>query len=216
MIRILLLDDHPVVRTGYRRLLDAEHDLRVVCEAATADEACDWLRREAIDVAVVDLNLKGASGIEAIRRMLLRRRELKVLVLSMHDDPGYVRQAVRSGALGYLTKNCEPDELLGGVRRVARGERVLAPDIARAVACAALDAEQTLERLTPREFEVLRMAARGDAAVCIAEQMHLSHKTVLNHLSAVRQKLGADNDFKLLRLAVRHGLVSLPAESGMG
>jgi len=209
MIRLMLLDDHALVRTGYRRLFDTEPDLRVVCEAAGADEACACLREREIDVAVVDLSLKGASGIEAIRRILQRNRAIRVLVLSMYDEPGFVRQAFRAGAIGYLTKDCEPDELMKAVRSVAAGRRVLGEGLASAVLCAEYDAEAVLERLTPREFEVLRLAANGDAAACIARCMHLSQKTVVNHLSAVRQKLGADNDFMLMRLAVRHGLVSL-------
>lgn len=213
MIRILLLDDHAVVRTGYRRLIDAEPGLQVVAEAATADEAYACVVGGGIDVAVVDLSLRGASGIEAIRRMLARDPGLRVLVLSMHDSPGYATQAMRAGALGYLTKNSEPDEMLDAIRAVAAGRRVLSAEIAQALAGAALDGEQLLTRLTPREFEVLRMAASGEAAACIADRMHLSQKTVLNHLSAIRQKLDADNDFKLLRLAARHGLVDLGAEA---
>jgi DNA-binding NarL/FixJ family response regulator len=212
MIRILLLDDHAVVRTGYRRLIDAEPGLLVVAEAATADEAYACLQEGGIDVAVVDLSLRGSSGIEAIRRMLARDAALKVLVLSMHDNPGFVTQAMRAGALGYLTKSSEPDEMFDAIRAVAAGRRVLCSDIAQALAAASLDGEQILARLTPREFEVLRMAASGETASDIASQMHLSHKTILNHLSMIRQKLDADNDFKLLRLAVRHGLVDFPVE----
>ncbi len=213
MVNVLLLDDHAVVRTGYRRLIDAEPDLHVVAEASTADEAYALLQQGGIDVAVVDLSLRGASGVEAIRRFLARDPQLRVMVLSMHDSPGYVTQAMRAGALGYLTKSSEPGDMLDGIRAVARGRRVLAPEIAQSLADAALDGNALLNRLTPREFEVLRMAATGEATQQIAVQMHLSPKTVLNHLSMVRQKLEADSDFKLLRLAVRHGLVDLASEA---
>ncbi len=212
MLRILLLDDHAVVRTGYRRLIDAEQDLKVAAEAATADEAYACLQEGRFDVAVVDLSLRGASGIEAIRRMLARDPALRVLVMSMHDSAGFVTQAMRAGALGYLTKSSGPAEMLDAIRGVAGGRRVLSSDIAHVLADAMLDKEQLLARLTPREFEVLRMAAEGEPAASIACRMHLSHKTVLNHLSAIRQKLEAENDFKLLRLAVRHGLVDFTAE----
>lgn len=213
MVNVLLLDDHAVVRTGYRRLIDAEPDLRVVAEASTADEAYAHLQLGCIDVAVVDLSLRGASGVEAIRRLVARDPQLRVMVLSMHDSPGYVTQAMRAGALGYLSKSSEPGDMLDGIRAVARGRRVLAPDVARSLADASLDGDGLLNRLTPREFEVLRLAATGEATHRIASQMHLSPKTVLNHLSMVRQKLGADSDFKLLRLAVRHGLVDLTGEA---
>ena len=212
MVNVLLLDDHAVVRTGYRRLIDAEPDLQVVAEASTADEAYAHLQHGGVDVAVVDLSLRGASGVEAIRRFLSRDPQLRVMVLSMHDSPGFVTQAIRAGALGYLTKCSEPGDMLDGIRTVARGRRVLAPEIAQTLADAALDGNALLNRLTPREFEVLRMAATGEATQQIAVQMHLSPKTVLNHLSMVRQKLDADSDFKLLRLAVRHGLVDLAGE----
>lgn len=213
MVKVLLLDDHAIVRTGYQRLIDAEPDLRVVAQAATADEAYARLQEGHIDVAVVDMSLRGASGIEAIRRLLARQPQLRVMVLSMHDSPGYVTQAIRAGALGYLSKSSEPAAMLDAIRQVAAGQRVLSPDIAQALAAASLDGDSLMTRLTPREFEVLRMAATGEATQQIANHMHLSPKTVLNHLSMVRQKLDADSDFKLLRLAVRHGLVDLAADS---
>lgn len=209
MIRIILVDDHAVVRTGYRRLLDAEPGLQVVGEAACADEANALIMRVAVDVAVVDLSLRGSSGIEAIRRMLARQPNLKVLVLSMHEGAGHITQALRSGALGYLTKYSEPGDVIDGIRRVATGKRVFSPEIAQVLAEEALDGDGALAHLTPREFEVLRLLAHGESANCIASSMHLSPKTVLNYLTLIRQKLNADNDFKLLHLAARHGLVDM-------
>lgn len=212
MIRILLLDDHVVVRTGYRRLLDAEDGFEVVAEAATADEACACVARGGIDVAVTDLSLRGSSGIEAIRRMLAREPALKVLVLSMHDHAGYVTQATRAGALGYLTKSSEPIELFDAIRAVAAGRRAFSADVLEALARSSVECKQILARLTPREFEVLRLAASGDSSAEIASSMHLSPKTVHNHLSTIRSKLEANNDFKLIHEAVRLGLVSFPAQ----
>lgn len=209
MIRIILVDDHAVVRTGYRRLLDAEPGLQVVGEAASADEANALILRTDADVALVDLSLRGSSGIEAIRRMLARQPTLKVLVLSMHEGAGHITQALRSGALGYLTKYCEPGDVIDGIRRVATGKRVFSPEIAQVLAQEAVDGDGALAHLTPREFEVLRMLAHGESANCIASSMHLSPKTVLNYLTLIRQKLNADNDFKLLHLAARHGLVDM-------
>lgn len=211
MIRILVVEDHAVVRTGYRRLIDAEEGLLVVGEAATADEAYARLCEiGGIDVAMVDLSLRDSSGIDAIRRMLAREPQLRVLVVSMHDNPSFVVQAMRAGALGYLTKNSEPEEMLAAIRDVAVGRRVLSAEVAQGVACAALEDEAPLSRLTPREFDVLRMAVSGESTEAIANRLHLSQKTVYNHMSSVRQKLGVDNDFHLLRLAVRHGLTALP------
>ena len=120
-MRIVLIDDHAVVRTGYRRLLSAEPGFEVVGEASSADEANALVIRALPDVALVDLSLKGSSGIEAIRGMLARLPTLRILVLSMHDSAGHVTQALKSGAHGYLTKYCEPDEVLDAIRRVAAG-----------------------------------------------------------------------------------------------
>ena len=210
-IRIILVDDHAVVRTGYKRLLDAEPGLQVVGEAARADEANALVLRVQPDVALVDLSLRGSSGIEAIRGMLARRPELKILVLSMHEDAAHVTQAVRSGALGYLTKYCEPDDVIDGIRLVAAGKRVFSPDIAQILAREAIAGDDVFTQLTPREFEVLRMLVQGESSGEIASSMQLSPKTVLNYLSLIRQKLGVDNDFKLLHLAARHGLVTFQA-----
>lgn len=209
MIRIILVDDHAVVRTGYRRLLDAEPGLQVVGEAARADEANVLVLRTAPDVALVDLSLRGSSGIEAIRGMLARRPELKILVLSMREDAGHITQALRSGALGYLTKHCEPEDVIDGIRRIAAGKRVFSPEIAQILAQEAVHGEGASVHLTPREFEVLRMRVHGESATDIASSMQLSPKTVLNYLTLIRQKLEADNDFKLLQLAARHGLVTI-------
>ena len=212
MIRILLVDDHAIVRTGYRRLLDAEPGLLVVGEAARADEANEVLLRTEPDVALVDLSLRGSSGFEAIRGMLARRPTLKVLVLSMHEEAGHITQALRCGALGYLSKHCEPDDVIDAIRRIATGKRVFSPEIAQILAresAGSAGGDGAFSHLTPREFEVLRMLVHGESSSAIACSMQLSPKTVLNYLSLIRQKLDVDNDFKLLHLAARHGLVTL-------
>lgn len=213
MTRILLADDHAVVRSGYRRLLDAEPDLDVVAEASSAAEAYAACVAQELDVAVLDLNLGDGSGIEAMRRMLVRQPQLKVLVFSMYGHSAYAVQAMRSGALGYLTKTSDPEQMISAVRQVALGLRVIAPEVAQAMARETVEGDVLLGRLTPREFEVLRMSVRGDTTWAIAERMHLSPKTVFNYLSIIRQKLGVDSDFKLLQLAMRHGL--LESESGL-
>lgn len=208
-IRLMLVDDHAVVRNGYRRLFDAEPDLLVVAEAARADEANALLATCQPDVAVVDLSLRGSSGFEAIRGLLARAAHLKVLVLSMHEEPGHITQALRCGALGYLSKHCEPQQVIDAIRTVAAGARAFSPEIAQIIACQAAAGAGAFDQLSPREFEVLRMLVRGDSSQAIARSMQLSPKTILNNLSLIRQKLGVDNDFKLLHLAARHGLVSV-------
>lgn len=210
MIHVLLLDDHAVVRTGYRQLIDAEPDMRVVAACATSAQACEQLRLQTVDVAVVDLSLKDDSGLQAIQRLRAREATLRVLVFTMHAQQSYALQALRAGALGYLTKDSDPQAMLDAVRQVARGRRVYPGDLIDAM----LDPREAdlggaLRQLTPREFEVLRLAAQGLATRAIAEAMHLGDKTVLNYMSLVRQKLGAVNDLQLLRLAAQHGLIEL-------
>lgn len=209
-IRVMLLDDHAVVRTGYRRLVDAEGDMVVVAEAASAEEACAFLWKESVDVAVVDLSLRCSSGIEAIVRLLARQPSLRALVFSMHDEAEFAVQALKAGALGYLTKYAEPAEMLEGIRRVSRGERVLSDTMAQSIALQTLDGGSPMNRLTPREFEILRLTVQGEATIRIASQLHLSPKTIFNHMSAIRQKLEVSGDMALFQLAARHGLMALP------
>ena len=209
MIRIILVDDHAIVRTGYRRLLSAEPDFEVVGEAASAEEANALVLRTQPTLALVDLSLKGSSGLEAIRGMLARQSGLRVLVLSMHDGAGHVTQALKSDAHGYLTKYSEPDAVIDAIRRVAGGRRAFSAEIADILAGEAIDGEGTLKQLTPREFEVLRLLAKGESASYIANSMHLSQKTIFNYLSLIRQKLDADSDFKLLHFAAQHGMVEI-------
>ena len=204
MIRIVLVDDHAVVRSGYRRLLCAEPDFDVVGEAASAPEANAVVQQARPDVAIVDLSLKGSSGLEAIAGMRARLPALRVLVLSMHDSAGHVAQALKAGAHGYLTKRSEPEELIAGIRAVLRGTRVLSSDVA---APATMTAAAPLDGLTPREFDMLRLLVHGESVQAIATQLTISPKTVLNTLTSVRQKLGADNDFRLMHLAARLGIV---------
>lgn len=211
MIRIILVDDHAVVRSGYRRLLGSEPGFQVVGEAASADEAYALAVEQMPDVAVVDLSLRGSSGIEAIRRILSRAPRTRILVLSMHEGAGHVTQALRSGALGYLTKYSEPERVIEAIRKVAGGQRAFSPEIAQVLADEAIDGDRPFSHLTPREFEVLRLLAHGESALHIAQSMHLSPKTILNYLSLIRQKLDAETDFKLLHLAARHGLVTMPS-----
>ena len=201
MIRIVLVDDHAVVRSGYRRLLSAEPDFDVVGEAASAPEANALVQQVRPDVAIVDLSLKGSSGLEAIAGMRARAPALRVLVLSMHDSAGHVAQALKAGAHGYLTKRSEPEELIAGIRAVLHGTRVLSSDVAAIATPAPLDG------LTPREFDMLRLLVHGESVQAIATQLTISPKTVLNTLTSVRQKLGADNDFRLMHLAARLGIV---------
>jgi DNA-binding NarL/FixJ family response regulator len=207
MIKVLLLDDHAVVRHGYRQWIDGEPDMCVVAEAGTSAQACEHLRDAEVDVAVVDLSLKGDSGMEAMRRMREREVKLKMLVFTMHEHQSFALQSFRLGARGYVTKDCDPQVLLDAVRQVAAGRYVFSGEVAQAsLARSQASALDPFSQLTPREFEVLRLALGGHDSVAIAQSLHVSEKTVNNTMSLIRNKLDERNDFRLMQLAAKHGL----------
>lgn len=206
--KVLLVDDHAVVREGYRRLLEDEPSIRVVGEASNAAEACERARTLGPDVVVMDIALPGTSGIEATRRMLKDQPHLRVLMFSMYDDAIYARRAHEAGALGYLSKASAPEALIQAIYAVSRGERYLSPDVATNIARSGVQPGRSqIEALSPREFEVLRLLVKGETVRSISEKLGLSEKTVANHQSAIREKLGARNSAQLARLAAQIGVV---------
>jgi len=206
-IRVALADDHAVVREGYRRLLTLEPDLVVCGEFADAEAVFEALQRGALvaDVLVLDLSMPGRSALDLLRRIQAHWPALRVLVFSMHEDPARVQQALRAGALGYITKSSPPEDLVAAVRHVARGQAVLSADIAGHAQAPAGPLPHL--SLSPREFEVLRGLLQGLALEQIAEQLHISPKTVSNLQTQLRQKLGVANAVELLRYAQQHGLM---------
>ena len=208
-IRVLLVDDHAVVREGYRRLLERSSDLCVVGEAASAAEAYQVFCRVESDVVVMDISLPDVSGIEAMRRMLLREPGTRVLAFSFHDEAIFPNRALKAGASGYVTKASAPDVLVEAIRTVARGELFLSPDIARTLALQGVaGADNALEALSTREFEIARLLAMGHSVRAIADKLCLHPKTVANHQSIIRQKLGAQSPAALIRIATQNGLLA--------
>ncbi|AQH00516.1 response regulator transcription factor [Caballeronia cordobensis] len=203
-ISVLLVDDHAVVREGYKRLLELSPDVNVAGEAANAAEAYQKFCALQPDVVVMDLALPGASGIEAMRRMLAREPHAHVLIFSVHEEAIFVRRALDAGARGYVTKASAPDVLVEAVRAVARRISYLSPDVSQALALRA--SIQEGRQLSAREFEVLRLLVQGYTLPSIAEKLGLSQKTVANHQSVIRQKFGADNGVQLAQIANRLGL----------
>lgn len=205
--KVLLVDDHAVVREGYRRLLADEPSISVVGEAGDAVQACERARALAPDVVVMDIALPGTSGIEATRRMLKDQPHLRILMFSMYDDAIYARRALEAGALGYLSKASAPEVLVQAIYALSRGERYVSPDVAANVALsAAQPGKAQIEALSPREFEVLRRLVQGETVRSISEKLGLSEKTVANHQSTIREKLGARNSAQLARLAAQIGV----------
>jgi DNA-binding NarL/FixJ family response regulator len=213
-ISVLLVDDHAVVREGYRRLLERASSIEVVGEADSAGTAYQAYCRCAPDVVVMDISLPDVSGIEAMRRLLLREPTARILVFSIHDEPVFADRAFKAGARGYVTKASAPDVLVDAVRTVARGEIFLSPDIAQGVAVRALDGDaDALTALSDREFEIARQLAQGRSVREIADLLCLNYKTVANYQWTIRQKLGADTAVELLRIAAANGLTTArPAE----
>lgn len=208
-VRLLLVDDHAVVREGYRRLLERRPGLKIVAEARDATEALQCYKDSQPDVAILDLSLPDMGGIELIKRLVARDPEARILAFSMHQDPLFATQALRAGALGYVTKSCEPDVLIMAVYKVAARQRVLSPDIAPDLALALVDGtEDPFHSLTPREFEVLRMLLDGKSADEIGTALHISPKTAQNIHYQLKSKLGVKSDIELLRLAMRQNLVN--------
>jgi two-component system, NarL family, invasion response regulator UvrY len=208
MIRVLLVDDHAVVRKGFRLLLETAQDLQVVGEAESGEGCITRFDELTPDVIVLDLSMPGMGGLEALKRLRARSRAVRVLALSAHDDSMHARRALRQGALGFLSKRTAPETLLEGVRAVAAGNRYLDPSLAQQVALAEIDGGASpLEHLSEREFDVFIRLARGAAVQRIATELKLSASTVGTHLYNIKLKLNASNQAELTLIALRAGLI---------
>ena len=211
-ITVLLVDDHAVVREGYRRLLERQGDIVVIGEAGTALQAHASFVALDPSIVVMDITLPGPSGIEAMRQLLAHEPGARVLIFSMHEEPIFARRALQGGAFGYLTKASAPDVLVEAVRSVAQGRKYLSADIARKLALREAEFDQVAaDRLSAREFEILRLLAQGRSVKEIADSLGLNVKTVANHQSSIKQKLGADTALQLLIKASQLGM-----EAGAG
>jgi len=209
-ITILLVDDHAIVREGYRSLLAKQPGLKVVAEAVDGIQAYQRFKEYVPDVVIMDLSLPGQGGLEAIARIRQRCADAKILVFSMHQNPTFARKATRAGALGYVTKSSSPDVLLRAIREVYAGRHSLSADIAQAFALEQLEGERiTLNKLTVREFEILRQLAEARSTEDIARSLNLSPKTVSNCHYLIKRKLGVATDIELTRLAIRTNVISL-------
>lgn len=219
-VAVMLVDDHAVVRTGYRRLLELEPDMRVVAECPDADAAYDLLLHHPPSagalarVMVLDLSMPGRSGLELLRRVTLRWPALRVLVFTMHDSPAMLGQCLRAGAAGFVTKSSPPEELVAAVRAVAAGRQVVSADMQALLPAPGQPDAPPHERLSAREFDVLRHLLAGLELEEIARRLCVSPKTVANQQSLIRQKLGVGNAVELLRYAQAHGLLGGGAVPG--
>ena len=211
-LRVVLADDHPVVREGVRALLTSEPDLEVVGQAERGEEVPALVEELQPDVVVLDLMMPGRGGLDVARELARRWPKTHVLVLSMHDNEAYVLEALRSGASGYALKQAQPVELVRAVREVGAGRRFLSPPLSeRAIEAYARREGQSADpydALTPREREVLRLVAEGHTNAAIGEQLFISPRTVETHRAHVMKKLALRSHAELVRYAVRRGLVA--------
>lgn len=208
MIRILIVDDHAVVRTGFRLLLEEADDIEVVAEADSGEAACKQFEQVKPDVVMIDITMPGMGGIEAIKRIMSNDRQAKILALSVHEDISHPRRVLQSGARGYLTKRRAPEELIEAIRKISTGATIIDPELAQRMALADASGETTpLAMLSEREFEVFEKLALGASVADIAKDFHLSPSTVGTHLYNIKQKLNVTNQAEMTLLAVRHGLI---------
>jgi DNA-binding NarL/FixJ family response regulator len=207
-MKVLIVDDHPIVRAGLRRLLAAEPEI-VLAEAATGNEALALIKENPPGLVILDLNLPGIGGLALIGRLKLEAPGLRVLIISMHDNPIYVTRALEAGAGGYVSKNAPPDEMLEAVRRVGGGQSYIEHRLAQELALLSLRAlGHPLKDLSRRDLEILRLLGEGDSLQQIAEALGISYKTVANTCSQIKLKLGAARTADLVRIAIQNGIAA--------
>ena len=207
-IKVMLVDDHAVVREGYRRLLEKHKDMHIVADAGDGATAYRQYKALRPDVIVLDLTMPGKGGIEVIRHLRKWDNSARVLVFTMHDNTAYAIQAFQAGAMGYITKSSQPDMLVTAIREVHAGSTSMSPDISHKLALARIaGAHDSLEALTAREFDIFRMIAGAKSTFEIATTLNLSAKTVANYRSLIKAKLGVNSDIELTHLAIRMHIV---------
>lgn len=207
-IKVMLVDDHAVVRMGFKLLLESAADVKVVAEAESGEQAIRFYTEHQPDVVVMDITMPGMGGLEAIERILARDSAARLLVLSAHEDSVHPKRVLNAGALGYLTKRSAPEELIKAIRTVAGRKMYLEASIAQQMAIQQLSGEKNpVDVLSPREFEVFMALAQGKSTNEIAETLHLSPRTIGTHLYNVKQKLNAGNQAEIALIAMRSGLI---------
>lgn len=208
MIRILIADDHAIVRCGIRQIIETTSDIVVAAEVAQGSEVVDRLRTCAVDLLLLDMTMRGVTGVDLIRRVRAEQHALPVLVLSIHDEAQVASRAVRAGATGYLTMDSDPAMLLAAIRKLAGGGRFIDPKMVDLMVFETHRGDEPHEVLSDREFQVLQMLVAGNSINEIADAFSRSAKTISTHKMRMMQKLGLDNNAEVIRYAIRHGLTS--------
>lgn len=208
MTRVVIADDHTIVREGLKQLLTAAGDIEVVGEAVDGHEALARVRNVEFDVLVLDMSMPGKAGMELIRQIKSEKPKLRIVVLTMHQENQYAVRAIRAGASGYLTKDSASAQLVHAIRKVASGGAFISAEVAEQLAHQAHGASSAVphEALSDREFQVLQLLVAGVSLTDIGEQLHLSVKTISTHKARILEKLGLANQAELIRYAIAHGL----------
>jgi two-component system invasion response regulator UvrY len=206
-ITVMLVDDHPVVRDGYRRLLESTPDIRVVGEAGDGDAALSQYQKLWPDVMVLDLSMPGSGGLEVISRLITKEPMARILVFSMHESITMISRAIDAGALGYLTKQSGMGQMIDAVRQVARRQIYIDPAYVQEVLQLRQHDGDPLDTLTKREFQIFSLLAEGRSSAEIADALSISHGTVGVHHANIMKKLDLNNSAQLVRLAIRYGVI---------
>lgn len=206
-LRIVIADDHAVVRAGYRRLLELERGFEVVAEFGDGDSAREWLAANPADILILDLSMPGRGGMETLQRLRAGVPQLDILVFTMHESAALAEQALRLGARGYLTKSSAPEALVDAVREIGNGTRVVSAEIEQGIKRSARGVPLPHLSLSPRELDIFLMLAQGLGVDAIAERLQMSTKTAANYQTTIRKKTGLGGALEMHRYATSHGLL---------
>ncbi len=208
MIKILLVDDHELVRTGIRRLIEDVEGIEVIGEVATGEAAIDFTKTECVDVILMDINMPGIGGMEATRRLMKKKPHLKIIAVTVHDSETFPQQLFKVGAKAYLTKGCSIDEIIHAIQEVSCNRRYISVDIAQKIALRIEpSSDNPFDSLSQREMQVMMMIMQGMKGQHISKQLNLSPKTISTYRSRIFQKLTVKTDVDLIRLAIHYGLL---------
>lgn len=206
VIRVMLVDDHAVVRAGYKRFIETDTRIRIVAEASTGEEAYIQLTRIDVDVVILDLSMPGQGGFETLRRIMNRHPKQKVLIFSMHENPSIARQALQIGASGYLTKSMNPEKIILAIHEVWKGSTPIEENIAREITELDTRGEPHM-KLLPREFEIFLLLSAGDSVEHICKKLNMSSRTVFNYQTTIRKKMELHTSIEFNRYAIQHKLI---------
>jgi two-component system invasion response regulator UvrY len=216
MIKVLLVDDHELVRTGFRHILDEAQDIQVVGEASTGESALQAIKRESPDIVLMDLNMPGMGGIEATRRIRRNHPETQVIAVTVHSDTPFPTQLHEAGALGYLTKGCPAEELFEAIHAVVKGRPFVSAEVSKKLAVANMTGEgkdSPFSKVASREMQVLMLIIQGKKTQDISDILCLSPKTISTYRHRLYEKLSVETDVELTHMALRYGLMKSEAEN---